>query len=247
MLSGVTEILVITNPVHMAAYQELLKDGSQWGLDIRFVAQDSPGGIPEAFILAPREFKNVPVALALGDNVLYGMGLGSSMREIFKGEGALVFAHQVSNPSEYGVVKLNNEGKVKQLVEKPETFVSNLAIPGIYFFDETVFEKSASLKPSKRGELEIMDLLKLFEINGNLQVHRLERGTAWLDTGTPESLLEASEFVRVIQKRQGLIIGSPEEVAFREKLISNLQFRKLIELMPKSNYRDILSQIKQKI
>jgi glucose-1-phosphate thymidylyltransferase len=243
MLAGVTNISIIVNPEHLNLYKNLLGSGNQWGLHLDYIVQESPTGIPDSLLLIPKELRNEAVMLVLGDNFLYGMGLGASLKSVFNSIGALVFGYHVSNPQDYGVVKLDESGKPIQIVEKPETPISNLAIPGVYFLDNSCYTYAAELIPSARGETEIIDLLSRYLNDGQLSVVELARGTAWLDTGGAENLLEASEFVRALEKRQGLKIGSPEEVAYREGLIDSAQLSLLIKGMPYCEYATYLLNI----
>ena len=244
MLAGIRKILVITNPSYAEQYFNLLGNGSQWGLEIQIIEQPSPKGIPDAFNMVPEEHTNENCALILGDNLLYGVGLGRSLMDIYKNSGALAFAYSVSDPSAYGVVELSSEGNPISLSEKPLKPISNLAIPGLYFFDKSVFSKTKNLRPSLRGELEIIDLLNEYMKENELSIKILERGTAWLDTGTPDDLTSASEFVRVLEDRQGLKIGSPEEVALRQRFITYEDYADTVSKIPKSKYRDYLIQLK---
>jgi glucose-1-phosphate thymidylyltransferase len=243
MFAGVSEILIISSPTHVDSINNLLGDGSQWGLKLTYEQQDKPEGIAQAFKFAKTSFHTDSVCLALGDNLLYGMGLGSSLQTVFTGTGALAFAYPVADPSEYGVIVVDRENRPTSIEEKPKSFISNLAIPGLYFFDHTVYKRAENLSPSIRGELEITDLLRVYMSEGKLDVRVLERGTAWLDTGSAENLLAASEFVRVIEERQGLKIGCPEEIAFRIGLISIDKFKSNIETMPKGKYRYYLESL----
>ena len=243
MLAGVTEIAIVTNPEHEHLFRDLLGDGRKWGLKLHFTPQPSPTGIPDVLKLVPKSFQQDSVMVVLGDNLLYGMGLGASLKSAYSGEGALVFSYKVHNPSAYGVVVVNQEGYAISLEEKPSNPKSELAIPGVYFLDSAAYELVHSLKPSSRGETEITDLLNYYLREKKLKVQQLARGTAWLDTGSFDNLLEAAEFVRVLEKRQGLKIGCPEEVAFREGLITKIELLSLIERMPKSEYRDYLLKL----
>jgi glucose-1-phosphate thymidylyltransferase len=243
MLAGAREILIITSQNSITSFEELLGTGRQWGISITYAIQEKPGGIPEAFLIAPESFKTHPVVMMLGDNLLYGMGLGESLRQNSKAKGGKIFAYRVSNPEEYGVVVLNAEGVPMEIVEKPIRPPSNYAIPGLYFFDASVYQRAKNLVPSQRGELEITDLLNSYLQDDSLSVQILERGTAWLDTGSATALLAASEFVRVIEERQGLKIGCPEEVALRLQLISIANLRKNINEMPEGHYREYLMSI----
>lgn len=243
MLSGVRKVILVTNEQHIPDFEGLLLDGSQWGISISYVVQDKPRGIADSFRLVPAEMRSQPIALMLGDNFLYGAGLGLSLENVFSNKGALAFSYAVKNPEEYGVFSFDKSGKISGIVEKPKTFVSSHAIPGLYYFDQNVFDIASRLKPSSRGELEITDVLREYLQRGLLKVNPLARGTAWLDTGSADSLLEASEFVRTIEKRQGLSIGSPDEVAYRMGLINADQFLNLVEAMPVCSYKEYLQAI----
>lgn len=243
MLAGVTEILLVTSKAHLKQFEELLSDGSQWGIRILYAIQTEPKGVADAFSYVPESFRSESVMLVLGDNLLYGMGLGTSLRNAFSGKGAKCFAYLVSNPQDYGVIKLDESKNPISIVEKPKTFISNYAIPGVYFFDSKVYSYREDLEPSLRGEYEITDLLRKYQNANLLAVDVLERGTAWLDTGNASHLIAAGEFVRVIEERQGLKIGCPEEVAFREGLISSVELRNLCQKMPKGSYRDYLENL----
>lgn len=243
MLAGVTEILLVTSETHLDQFKELLSDGSQWGIRILYAIQTEPNGVADAFNYAPESFRSDSVMLVLGDNLLYGMGLGSSLRNAFSGKGAKCFAYSVSNPQDYGVIKLDEFKNPITIVEKPESYVSNYAIPGVYFFDSQVYNYKKDLKPSLRGEYEITDLLRKYQNIKLLKVDVLERGTAWLDTGNASHLIAAGEFVRVIEERQGLKIGCPEEVAFREGLITSYELKNLCQKMPIGSYRDYLEDL----
>jgi len=243
MLAGVDEILLITNPRSRAAFQELLGNGSQWGIEISYAVQEKPNGIPEAFLLVPPSYHENPVVLMLGDNLLYGSGLGSSLGSQFDNSGAQIFAYQVSNPKDYGIVEIDIDGKPLRITEKPAHPRSNYAIPGLYFFDQSIYEKVKKISPSERGELEIADILNAYLNDKKLNVQILQRGTAWLDTGSAQSLLAAGEFVRVVEERQGLKIGCPEEVSLRMGLISELDYSDNLNRMPEGSYRSYLESI----
>ncbi len=243
MLAGVTEIAIVTNPEHEQLFRDLLGDGHKWGLKFHFTPQHSPTGIPDVLKLAPKSFRQDSVMVVLGDNFLYGTGLGASLKSAHSGDGALVFSYKVNNPSDYGVIVVDQNGYAISLEEKPNFPKSDLAIPGVYFLDKAAYEIVHSLKPSPRGETEITDLLNHYLADKKLKVQQLARGTAWLDTGSSDNLLEAAEFVRVLEKRQGLKIGCPEEVALRENLISRKKFMDVIEGMPSSGYRDYLLKL----
>jgi glucose-1-phosphate thymidylyltransferase len=242
MLSGITEILLISDPMNLPSYQNLLGDGSDIGISIEYAIQESPNGLPQAFIIAEEFIGNDSIALILGDNLFHGVGLGTSLRKILESNsGATIFAYEVSNPSEYGVVELL-DGEIKSLQEKPIHPRSNLAIPGLYFFDNQAPRLAMELDYSERGELEILDLIGKYLEKSELEVCVLPRGTVWLDTGTPESLLEAANYTRIIEQRQGLKIGCIEEVAFNIGLIGAVQFESIIKKSPNSPYREYLER-----
>ena len=243
MFAGVREIAVVTTEAQQESFKATLGSGEKWGIKFEYCVQSEPKGIPDALKSLPISFKKEPIVMILGDNLLYGMGLGSSLAGAFNGTGALAFGYPVANPSEYGVVELDQKGNVKSITEKPVSPKSNLAIPGFYFFDKSVHSKVLELVPSLRGELEITDILEMYKSQSALRISVLERGTAWLDTGTVESLIQAGEFVKVIEDRQGLKIGCPEEVAFREGYITGNEFLKCINNAPTSSYRDYLISV----
>jgi glucose-1-phosphate thymidylyltransferase len=215
LMAGIRDVLVITTPEESAAFQRLLRDGSQFGIAITYAVQPSPDGLAQAFIIGEEFIGGDKVALVLGDNLIYGPGLGFALRGFSEVEGGQIFAYRVSDPTAYGVVEFDETGKVLSLEEKPEKPRSSYAVPGLYFYANDVVDISKNLKPSARGELEITDVNRTYLEQGRLHVAKLPRGTAWLDTGTPESLVAASEFVRAVELRQGLRIGCPEEVAWR--------------------------------
>lgn len=243
MLAGADDILVISSPDSLPQIKKLLDDGSQWGVSIRYASQEKPMGIPQAFQLVPEDFVNEPVALMLGDNLLYGVGLGEALKQDLNLQGARIFGYQVSNPQDYGNIEIDALGKPLEIREKPSNSHSNLAIPGLYFFDSSVFERSKSIEPSARGELEIVDVLKSYLNEQALEVRILERGTAWLDTGSAQSLLAAGEFVKVIEERQGLKIGCPEEVSLRLGLISQEKYNSMLEKIPQGSYKRYLQTL----
>lgn len=210
ILAGVTEILIITRQEDSENFQRLLQDGSQWGIKISYDTQAKPEGIAQAPLIAEDFLNGENFCLILGDNLLYGPGLGRKLQKFEILDGAAIFAYRVKNPSEYGVVKIDSRGKPIEIVEKPKNPESNFAIPGLYFFDNKIIEICKSLTPSSRGELEITDVLNVYLAHGKLKVEILPIGTAWLDMGNHKSLLEASEFVHVVQSRQGILIGDPE-------------------------------------
>jgi glucose-1-phosphate thymidylyltransferase len=241
MLGGIREILLISTPHDVPRFQELLGDGSQWGLSISYKVQPRPEGLAQAFLLAEEFLAGSPATLILGDNVFYGkMKLDEILRE-FRG-GARVFGYPVGDPERYGVVEFDAGGKVIGLEEKPAKPRSNYAVPGLYIYDETVVAKAKSLKPSARGELEITDLNNLYLREGSLTVSLLGRGIAWLDTGTHASLLEASHFIYTLETRQGLKIGCPEEIAYLRGFIDAARLRKTLSDLPKSPYREYLEK-----
>lgn len=242
ILSGVEDIAVIVSEDTSAAFYNLLGDGSKLGLEISYVIQKHPRGIPEALILCEDFVKGHSVVLALGDNIFHGPGLGRQLSMPI-GKGAKVFGFKVSDPSAYGVAVLDEDGVPRKLVEKPITFLSDIAIPGLYFLDETASKRSASLSPSRRGELEIIDLLEDYMKESQLGLDLLPRGTVWLDAGTPDSMSEASEYVRVMQNRQGYLIGSPEEASWRLGRINDTDLEKLAEEQRNSTYGKMLLEL----
>ena len=236
MLAGIREVLVITTPHEADLFRRLLRDGSQFGISITYAVQPSPDGLAQAFIIGADHVGSEPVGLVLGDNIFYGAGLGTRLRRFADLDGAAVFGYRVSDPSAYGIVEFDTEGRVVSLEEKPAVPKSRYAVPGLYFYGDDVVERARRLRPSARGELEITDLNRTYLEEGRLQVHVLERGTAWLDTGTFDSLNDASNFVRTIERRQGLKVGAPEEVAWRQGFISDDELRRLAEPLVKSGY-----------
>jgi glucose-1-phosphate thymidylyltransferase len=237
MLAGIREILIITTPEDQSSFIRLLGDGSQWNIHLSYIQQPHPAGLPQAFLLGKDFLAGEPGTLILGDNIFYGPGFWDKLRAAAQLEdGALVFAYSVENPKEFGIIELDECGKVLSLEEKPKQPKSNLAVTGLYFFDRNVCSYASTLQPSARGELEITDLLKKYLLIDALHVERLGRGFAWLDTGTHHSLLQASEFVETIEQRQGLMIGCPEEIAFRQDWISKDTLKSLAYSMDKSEY-----------
>ena len=243
MLAGVLDIFIIVSPEHADSYKKLLGDGSLWGLHFEYIIQHKPNGIAESFNLIPKQFQNKNCILILGDNLFYGMGLGTSLRDTLSGTGATIFAYEVSNPKDYGVVLLNEKMQPLDIYEKPLTPISSYAIPGLYYFDSKCYDLASRLNPSERGELEITDLLRTYLKQGDLKVTILARGTAWLDTGSPENLLSAANFVKVIEERQGLKIGCPEEVAFRLGLINTKRLADIIAKYSECNYKEYLRKV----
>lgn len=236
MLAGIKEILIITTPHEQEQFRRLLGDGSQWGIQLTFLTQEQPNGIAEAFLIGEKHIEGNQSALILGDNIFYGSGMGQTLSRMKGRLGATIFAQKVSDPQRYGVIDFDSSGKVLSIEEKPENPKSKYVVPGLYFYDERVTERVRSLKPSNRGEIEISDLNALYLAKGELNVEKLERGTAWLDTGTIDSLLSAGEFVRTIEQRQGSKIGSPEEIAWRLGLIDDQKLEELAKKYPKSGY-----------
>ena len=244
MLAGIREILIITTPHDQAGFQRLLGDGSQAGLEITYAVQESPDGLAQAFIIGEEFIGNDSVALALGDNIFYGHGLVEALlRAAKRDDGATVFGYWVSDPERYGVVEFDDDGLALEIVEKPEDPRSNYAVVGLYFYDNSVVERAKNLKPSPRGELEITDLNMKFLETKELQVEVLGRGIAWLDTGTYESLQQASSFIQTIQERQGLKVACIEEIAFRQGNITRDELIARGEALKKNSYGEYLLQL----
>ena len=245
MMAGINEILVITTPEYNDQFRSLLGDGSHLGLRIEYAVQPSPDGLAQAFIIGEEFIGDESVALVLGDNIFHGAGLGSSLRTNNELEGALIFAYHVSNPTSYGVVEFDDDFKALSIEEKPTVPKSNYAVPGLYFYDNNVVEIAKSITPSARGELEISTVNERYLEAAKLQVQVLDRGTAWLDTGTFESMMQASEYVRVIEDRQGFKIGCIEEIAWRAGWIDDSQLRELAGPLVKSGYGKYLMELLQ--
>jgi glucose-1-phosphate thymidylyltransferase len=243
MLAGINEILIITTPEDQPAFKKLLGDGSQIGCRFEYVVQPKPEGLAQAFILGADFIGKDPAALVLGDNIFYGSGMGTLLRKKATPDGAVVFAYQVHDPERYGVVEFDKDFKALSIEEKPANPKSNYAVPGLYFYDNDVVAIAKSIKPSHRGELEITDVNKVYLEKGKLEVGVLDRGTAWLDTGTFDSLIEAGEFIEVIEKRQGLKIGCIEEIAYRNGWINDEQMEKLSAVYMKSGYGVYLKKL----
>lgn len=244
MLAGIREVLIISTPRDIPAFQALLGDGAQWGMTFEYAEQPSPDGLAQAYIIGADFVAGGPSALVLGDNIFYGHGLpellgSATARKI----GASVFAYHVNDPERYGVVSFDKEMKALSIEEKPESPQSNWAVTGLYFYDEQVVDIAANLKPSPRGELEITDVNRVYLERGQLSVEIMGRGYAWLDTGTPDSLLDAAEFVRVLEKRQGFKIASPEEIAFRQGFIGITEMERAIARLGKSGYGRYLNGV----
>jgi|TARA_B110000971_G_scaffold121303_1_gene124242 glucose-1-phosphate thymidylyltransferase len=243
ILAGINEILIISTPQDLPLFERLLGDGKQLGCDFQYAVQEQPNGLAEAFIIGEKFVGKDKVALILGDNIFYGSGLPKLLRANNNPKGGIVYAYHVNDPERYGVVEFDENQNAISIEEKPLKPKSNYAVPGIYFYDNSVIEIAKNMKPSKRGELEITDVNKVYLENGNLSVRVLDRGTAWLDTGTFDSLMQASQFVQVIEERQGLKIGSIEEAAYRSSFINKEQLKKLAEPLLKSGYGKNLMDI----
>ena len=244
MLAGIREILVISTPEDLPLFRRLLKDGSQWGLSFAYAEQAEPLGLADAFRVGAEFIAGQPSCLILGDNIFFGQGLPDTLRRAASlTQGALVFAYVVRDPERYGVVEFDDDNRVLSLEEKPAHPRSHFAVPGMYFYDARVVDFAAHLKPSARGELEITDLNQIYLGLGQLSVEPLSRGTAWLDAGTHESLLQSAGFVQAVQERQGLMISCPEEIAYRMGYINEGQLRTLADQMPDNSYASYLKHL----
>jgi len=243
MLAGIREILIITTPHDAPGFHRLLGDGSQLGVSLTYAEQPSPDGLAQAFTIGADHIGDDRVGLILGDNLFYGSGLGSQLRRFETLEGAAVFGYKVNDPTAYGVVEFDDEFKAISLEEKPAKPKSPYAVPGLYFYDNTVVEHARGLKPSARGELEITDLNRIYLEAGTLSVEILPRGSAWLDTGTVDDLNDASDYVRAVEHRQGLKIGAPEEIAWRQGWLSDDDLRERAEPLRKSGYGEYLLEL----
>lgn len=243
MTTGIREILIITTPEDLPLFKKLLSDGSQLGCKFEYAVQKEPKGLAEAFIIGKNFIGSSKVALILGDNIFYGNGLEKLLKENGDPDGGIIYGYHVNNPKRYGVVEFDHDGKAISIVEKPETPKSNYAIPGIYFYDNKVIEIAENIEPSSRGELEITDVNIAYLKKERLQVSVLDKGIAWLDTGTFSSLMQASQFVQVIEERQGLKIGCIEEVAFTQGFIDEKQLEELAEPLLKSGYGEYLMNL----
>ena len=240
MLAGIRDILIITTPADQEQFKRLLGDGSRFGINLEYKVQPSPDGLAQAFILGADFIGNDPVALVLGENIFYGPGLGTQLATYEQKDGATVFAYRVADPRAYGVVEFDEDFNALSIEEKPENPKSDYAIPGLYFYDSKVVEYARQIKPSPRGELEITDLNRVYLEQGKLKVEVLPRGTAWLDTGTFDSLADATNFIRTVQSRQGLSVGCPEEIAWRHGWLSDEQLREIATPLVKSGYGSYL-------
>jgi glucose-1-phosphate thymidylyltransferase len=247
MLAGIRQVLVITTPEDQAPFQKLLGDGKQWGLAITYAAQSSPDGLAQAFLIGRDFIAGDPCALVLGDNIFYGHGLPTLFEKVAEREaGATVFGYFVQNPEAYGVAELDEEGRVTGLEEKPKQPKSNYAVTGLYFYDKQVVRLAESLRPSPRGELEITDLNRLYLERGQLYLEKMGRGVAWLDTGTHDSLLQASQFIQTIQARQGLMVSCPEEIAFAKGWIDRASLEALARPLAKTGYGQYLLNLAER-
>ena len=243
LMAGIREVLVISTPEDMPGFMRLLGDGSQIGISIQYEIQPSPDGLAQAFLIGEKFIGDEKVCLVLGDNIFYGTGLGTALKSNTLVQGGHIFAYHVSNPEEYGVVEFDKNNKAISIEEKPQKPRSNFAIPGLYFYDNSVVSIAKSIKPSARGELEISSLNEHYLNEGMLSVTVLDRGTAWLDTGTVDSLMAAGEFVQVVEKRQGLKVGCIEEIAWRQGFISTDELLRLAKPLAKSGYGKYLIEL----
>ncbi len=243
MQAGIRDILIITTPDDQAGFQRLLGDGSQWGINLEYAVQPKPEGLAQAFIIGEQFIGNDKVALVLGDNIFHGERLDESLQECTNPDGGTVFAYKVSDPERYGVVEFDEQNQAISIEEKPAEPKSNFAVVGLYFYDNDVVEIAKNVEPSDRGELEITSINAEYLRRGKLQVQTLDNGDVWLDTGTIDSLTDASDFVRVIQKRTGRIIGSPEKTAFKNDWISREQLDTLAEPLKKSGYSNYFTRL----
>lgn len=244
MLAGIRDILIISTPEDLPTFERVMGDGSQWGLRFSYARQDEPRGLADAFLVGRDFVGSEPVGLVLGDNIIYGSGLSPLLHEASQiQDGALIFAYPVRDPQRYGVVEVDENDNALSIVEKPKVPKTNLAVPGIYFYDGQVVEKAAALKPSVRNELEITDLNRVYMEEKKLKVKVLGRGIAWLDAGTHESLLQAANFVQTVEERQGLMIASPEEIAYRQGFIDAGQLRRQAERMASNEYGSYLLRL----
>lgn len=246
MSAGINEILIISTPHDLPNFEKLLGDGSRLGCKFEFIEQPSPDGLAQAFILGESFIGTDKVALILGDNIFYGIGMDALLKENFNPDGGVVYAYHVSDPERYGVVEFNEKNEVVSIEEKPQQPKSNYAVPGLYFYDNDVIEIAKGLKPSHRGELEITDINTEYLKRGKLKVGILDRGTAWLDTGTINSLMQASQFVQVIEERQGLKIGCIEEISYNNGWISKDELKKIAQPLVKSGYGTYLLNLLDK-
>ncbi len=243
MLMGIKDILIISTPNDVPLIQNVFKDGSHLGIRLSYKIQEIPRGIPDAFIIGEEFIGQDNVCLMLGDNIFYGQGFNQTLGRSLQLSGAVIFGYYVINPERYGVLEFDKNGKVIGIEEKPQTPKSNYAIPGIYLFDSSVVEKAKKITPSNRGELEIVDILNAYLLENRLKADIIGRGIAWLDTGTPESLLDASDFVATIEKRQGLKVACIEEVAYRKGYINRNQLERIINILPNCSYKNYIANL----
>jgi glucose-1-phosphate thymidylyltransferase len=244
MLAGITEILLISTPRDLPAFEALLGDGSQWGLKLEYAVQEEPRGLADAFLIGEKFLDGSPCCLILGDNIFFGHGLTALLEESMKRtQGGTVFAYYVQDPERYGVVEFDKSGKAIDIEEKPKAPKSSYAVTGLYFYDSQVVDIAKSIKPSPRGELEITDVNKAYLDRGQLQVEKMGRGYAWLDTGTHSAMLDAANFVRTVEQRQNLKISCPEEIALRKNMIDVAQFEKLLSHFKPNDYRSYLEMV----
>jgi len=247
MLSGIREILLISTPHDLPLFMRLFSKAQTWGINMEYAEQPNPGGLAEALLIGEKFINNEPVALILGDNLFHGAGLGRQLQDAFVNPGALIAAYHVADPRAFGVVEFDENGMAISLEEKPENPKSTWAVPGIYFYDDTAVPRVKALERSTRGELEITDLNRSYMLDNCLRVKTFARGTTWLDMGTPQSLLEAAEYIRAIQERQGLLIGSPEEAAWRAGWISDKELTSLATYSSNTNYGQLLLNLQMEI
>jgi len=247
MLAGIKDIMIITSKNHIDIFKNQLGDGNSLGIKISYEIQDNPNGIPEAFLISEKFIGSQKVALILGDNLFYGQKLGKLLKKSFnQKKGAKIFLHQVKNPNEYGVVEFSKDNKIKKIIEKPKKIISNYAVTGLYLFDNRVVSLSKKLKPSKRNELEIVDLLNFYLKKNQLDYEIFGRGFAWFDAGTHDSLLLASQFIQTIEDRQGYKVGCIEEISYTNKWVNKIQFRKNLSKFKNSSYGKYLKNIVEK-
>jgi glucose-1-phosphate thymidylyltransferase len=244
MLAGIRQVAIITNPEYINQFKRLLKDGSQWGIEFTYIEQPSPDGLAQAYLLAEGFLNGAPSALVLGDNIFYGDNFSDLLKTAdAKTSGGSIFGYRVTDPERYGVIGFDEQGNTNSIVEKPKTPRSNYAVTGLYFLDATASERAKSIKPSQRGELEITNLLETYLNDGSLDVQKLGRGFAWLDTGTHDSLLDAGNLVRTLQKRQGLLVGSPDEIAFENGWITKSELNVISAKFRNNNYGNQLDRL----
>lgn len=244
MLAGIRQVAIITNPEYINQFKRLLKDGSQWGIEFTYIEQPSPDGLAQAYLLAEGFLNGAPSALVLGDNIFYGDNFSDLLKTAdAKTSGGSIFGYRVTDPERYGVIGFDEHGHTNSIVEKPKTPRSNYAVTGLYFLDATASERAKSIKPSQRGELEITNLLETYLNDGSLDVQKMGRGFAWLDTGTHDSLLDAGNLVRTLQKRQGLLVGSPDEIAFENGWITKSELNVISAKFQKNDYEKQLYRL----